>query len=263
MKKYLMCKPDYFGVSYDINPYMTRNIGKVNLALAKSQWMELFKVISSFSAEMQILEGVPNCPDLVFTANAGLPTPRGFIISRFKFPERWPEEAHYKAWAEFYYKTAVSHPRAFFEGAGDCLKDSKGRYWQGHGRRSNDVSADITVHTGNCETLELRSGHFYHLDTCFAPLPSGHVVYYPGAFTIASRLKLIKTFGDKLISVSRKDALNFCCNLQPVTDDTIVVNSPSDTFIKQMKKIGYKVVGVNVSEFMKAGGGVKCLVLEI
>jgi len=38
---FLMCRPDYFGVSYVINPWMTENVNKASAERAKTQWQRL------------------------------------------------------------------------------------------------------------------------------------------------------------------------------------------------------------------------------
>ena len=48
MKKILMCSPDYFNVTYDINPWMSNNIDKVNTNLAITQWNQLYFSLKQF-----------------------------------------------------------------------------------------------------------------------------------------------------------------------------------------------------------------------
>ena len=66
-----MCDPKYFGVTYDINPWMSSNIGHVDHAVAIHQWTTLKNALSKV-AKVNIMPGVQNLPDLVFTANAGI-----------------------------------------------------------------------------------------------------------------------------------------------------------------------------------------------
>ena len=71
MKTFLMCEPEYFEVSYAINPWMTANIGRVNRALAAQQWRQLYDTLLQH-ASIKLITPVAGLPDMVFTANAGL-----------------------------------------------------------------------------------------------------------------------------------------------------------------------------------------------
>ena len=47
--RFLMCPPDYFGVEYSINPWMTGNLGNIDPERAKKQWQSLFGSLSNFA----------------------------------------------------------------------------------------------------------------------------------------------------------------------------------------------------------------------
>ncbi len=71
-KKILMCPPDFFGVDYVINPWMEGQTGRAEAAAARRQWLDL-KALVERHADVLLLAPRPGLPDLVFTANAGLP----------------------------------------------------------------------------------------------------------------------------------------------------------------------------------------------
>ena len=52
--RFLMCPPDYFGVEYNINPWMTHNLGRVDSTLAKKQWQNLFESLSQYAEIEQL-----------------------------------------------------------------------------------------------------------------------------------------------------------------------------------------------------------------
>ena len=82
-RNYLMCPPDYFGVFYEINPWMHTDIAP-DRELAYEQWHNLVATIRKAGATVKTMEPVQGLPDLVFTANAGLVDGRRFIPSKFK-----------------------------------------------------------------------------------------------------------------------------------------------------------------------------------
>ncbi len=89
-RSYLMCPPDYFGVLYEINPWMHRDI-QANKEKAYEQWRNLVANIQQAGGTVETMEPEQSVPDLVFAANAGTVDGNRFVVSRFKYPERQPE----------------------------------------------------------------------------------------------------------------------------------------------------------------------------
>ena len=82
-----MCPPEYFGVMYEINPWMHREV-VADIDRAQEEWENLAATLRAAGAVVEILPPEEGWPDLVFTANAGLINGRQFIPSRFRHPER-------------------------------------------------------------------------------------------------------------------------------------------------------------------------------
>lgn len=260
----LMCTPEGFAVNYEINPWMQHQIGNVSPELAAAQWRGLFDILSGL-AEVKLMRGDPAWPDLVFTANAGLPLAREkkFILSNFKHPQRQGEKAIDRAWFEAAGWTCVDLPEdAIFEGAGDALFDSAGRLWVGGGPRSDETTpAHLARHVATpIHRLELVDPRFYHLDTCFCPLPEGYALYLPEAFGQASRDLLERIFGDRLIALTQDEGQQFCANAVCV-GRTIVMNQATPRLRKLLGVLDFSIRETPLSEFMKSGGGAKCLTL--
>ncbi len=94
----LMCPPDYFGIDYEINPWMNRTLGS-DPRRARRQWLTLRNTLADLGARIEELEPVAGLPDLVFTANAGLVFHGLFVASRFRFGVRQGEEPLFTRWA--------------------------------------------------------------------------------------------------------------------------------------------------------------------
>ena len=67
----LMCPPDYYGIEYEINPWMTAT-GRPTTQLALRQWQDLRRLLEQAGATIHCLPPVAGLPDLVFTANAAM-----------------------------------------------------------------------------------------------------------------------------------------------------------------------------------------------
>ncbi|WP_019505517.1 TIGR00300 family protein [Pleurocapsa sp. PCC 7319] len=262
----LMCAPDYYDVDYVINPWMEGNIHKSSRDRAVEQWSKLNFVLNNL-AQVDLVQGQPGVPDMVFTANAGLVLADNVVLSRFFHPERQGEEPYFKKWFEDNGFNVFELPKDLpFEGAGDALLDREGRWlWAGYGFRSELDSHPYIAKWLDIEVLSLRliDDRFYHLDTCFCPLKGGYLLYYPGAFDSYSNHIIEKRVPEsKRIAIAEADAINFACNAVNV-EDTVVMNKASDSLKQHLEDVGFTVIETPLTEFLKAGGAAKCLTLRI
>ncbi len=263
---FLMCPPRLYDVDYVINPWMAGNVHGSSRARASEQWQQLYEAVSRV-AEVQLIDPEPGSPDMVFTANAGLARDGVVAISSFFHPERQGEEPHFRRWFQDASYTLVNIPRSTpFEGEGDALFTADGmRLWVGYGRRTLVSSHQALRQVWNVEvaSLHLVDPRFYHLDTCFAPLEGGYAMYLPEAFDDASLAKIEAYYSEeKRVIVSEVDAACFACNAINV-GHTIILNRISKELGRRLESLGFAVVQVGLSEFMKAGGAAKCLVMKI
>ena len=255
-----MCSPTYFNVSYDINPWMTDNIGSVDRDLAIEQWNNLYNIISKLT-DVVIMDGVKGNPDLVFTANAGIVSGQKVVLSKFAKQERQKEETIFKrVFSDLGYNVLLTEHS--YEGEGDHLVDSSGRHYMGYNFRTTlEAAFEVSKHLGTELTmLKLVDSRWYHLDTCFCPLPNGEILWYPDAFDIYSQNSIRKHF-TKSIEISLQDALSFSCNSVCLGNHIIL---PKNIEVSNtLKSLDYITHEVDLSEFMKAGGAAKCLTLYL
>lgn len=259
MKKILMCSPDYFNVTYNINHWMEGQTGKVDIEKALDQWYELVRALKKVCS-IQFIDGVEGLPDLVFTANAGIIQDKTAIVSTFSTKERQPEEAVFSKW--FIDNGFSLHQlKSRYEGEGDHLRDNNNRHWVGSGFRSEKSAADELeiILDKKINVLELVDPRWYHLDTAFCPLPDGGIMWYPNAFSSTSQYLIRSTFAINL-EVSLEDALLFCCNCVCIGNNLFMPKG--SRIIDKLYELNYNVWEGDLSEFLKAGGAAKCLVLD-
>ena len=264
--KLLMCPPTLYEVSYVINPWMQGNLGNSSRLRAIRQWESLHSVLAGL-ADIHLVEPIAGSPDMVFTANAGLARDGVVAISSFYHPERQGEEQHFRRWFQEAGYKVVDLPRETpFEGEGDALFSADGsRLWVGYGTRTLEASHDALRALWDVEVtaLHLVDARFYHLDTCFAPLEDGSLLYYPSAFDEASLAKIEAFYpAEKRIAVHESDALSFACNAVNL-GRTIVLNRISAGLESELRSRGFDVIQIELDEFLKAGGAAKCLVMKL
>ena len=263
--RFLMCRPQYFDVSYVINPWMASNVNRVAHSQAHAQWSTLHRKVED-AAAVELIQPEPGLPDMPFTANAGLVVGNTAIVSNFRHPERQTEERHFERWFTDHGYSVERLARSIpFEGAGDALLDrERGCVWMGYGHRSSpEAGAHIQAMLGlEVILLELIDPRFYHLDTCFCPL-RGFVMYYPAAFAPASQALLRKKIpAEQMIVVSEEDAIKFACNAVNV-DDQVILNGASPALVAALSRAGFETEQSPLSEFLRAGGASKCLTLRL
>ena len=258
----LMCPPDYFGIEYEINPWMSRAHGSTP-ERAQRQWRALHDALGGLGVRIELMTPQAGLPDLVFTANAGLVFGQRFFSSRFRHEVRARETPHFDAWfTEHGFAVETLPDSMYFEGAGDALFCGK-TLFAGYRIRS-----DVKGHQYLGEALErmvlpleLVDPRFYHLDTCFCPLAPDQAIYFPGAFDAYGQ-KVIEKHIPNLVKVGEAEAARFACNAV-VVGKTVILNAGSDQLARALEAWGYRCVAVELDEFLKSGGSAKCLTLRL
>src|SRR6266850_2059182 len=262
----LLCPPRFYGVAYVINPWMEGNVGRTDDAEAMEQW-EALRTALVDRAAIEVIEPVPGLPDMPFTANGGLVLDDVFVPARFRVPQRRPETRHFVEWFRQRGLRVVELPgQGSFEGEGDALVQPGERLlWGGYGvRTSLDAHRQLAELLGiEVVPLRLVDERFYHLDTCFCPLPGGRVFYYADAFDTESLERIAaRVPPERRFEVAADDALRFACNAI-VLDGAVVSNFASPALADRLRGWGHEVVVCPLGQFILAGGAAKCLVLQL
>jgi N-dimethylarginine dimethylaminohydrolase len=265
MSRLLVCPPDFFGIEYEINPWM-RLGNRVDHERAVLQWHGLMSVFEKdLGVVLERMIPITALPDLVFTANAGVVVGRTAVVSRFRYPERQREEAYFEDWFRGHgYDVMTMEKGLFFEGAGDLLGFSE--CWFGGYRQRSDIRAfPVLSERFHREiiTLELVDNRFYHLDTCFCPLSGGELLYFQAAFDPYGQTAIAERIPDeRRLSFPEDEALRFACNAVCVGKH-VVLPAGCPTTERLLQERGYQTHPVPLDEFMKSGGSAKCLTLAL
>jgi N-dimethylarginine dimethylaminohydrolase len=199
---------------------------------------------------------------MVFSANGATVVDGRVLLARFRHPQRAAEAAFYCEWFRSRGYADVRHAEFVNEGEGDYIV-AGGRLLAGTGFRTEKRShAEARRFFGRpVVTLELVDPRYYHLDTALAVLGPDEVMYYPAAFSPRSRRRLRNLFPDAILATAA-DAEAF--GLNAVCDGRHVLLPAGATRLAAvLRERGFDPVGIDVSELLKAGGGVKCCTLEL
>ena len=268
-RRYLMCRPEHFTVSYRINPWMEPT-KPTDTAKAVRQWQDLYDTYVSLGHEVELIDPVPGLPDMVYTANGGFIIDGRALGVKFRVPERSGEERPFMDWFAANGFDVVE-PVEVQEGEGDFLLVGD-TILAGTGFRSvGDSHRELgEVFGREVVSLRLVDPRFYHLDTAITVLdpvegPGGvdraNIAYLPSAFDDESQRILAERYPDA-IHVSDEDGAVF--GLNAASDGKHVFISPRATgFAAQLTERGYTPVTVDLSELLLGGGGIKCCTLEL
>ena len=256
----LMCRPEYFSVVYRINPWMDPQL-PTDTSLAVRQWEVLYQTYLDLGFDVQLIDPIDGLPDMVYAANGGFVIDGIAYGASFTYPERQPEGPAYMEW----FREAgfdVRVPEEVNEGEGDFLLVGD-RILAGTGFRSASNSHEEVGRIFGREvvSLHLVNPSFYHLDTAIAVLDDTNIAYLESAFDEESLVKLRALFPDAIIATEEDAAV---LGLNSYSDGyNVVIASRAKDFERQLRERGYNPIGVDLSELLLGGGGVKCCTLEL
>jgi len=256
----LMCRPEFFTVVYRINPWMDPAL-PTDTALAVRQWETLYQTYLDLGFDVKLIDPIDGLPDMVYAANGGFVIDNIAYGASFTHEQRQPEGPAYMDWFREN-GFDVRDPQNINEGEGDFLLVG-GRILAGTGFRSASNSHEeiAGIYGREVVTLNLVNPSFYHLDTAIAVLDDTNIAYLESAFDEPSLATLRELFPDAILATEEDAAV---LGLNSYSDGyNIVIAARAKDFERQLRERGYNPIGVDLSELLLGGGGVKCCTLEL
>ncbi|MET7647035.1 dimethylargininase [Streptomyces sp. NPDC005426] len=262
-RRYLMCAPAHFRVTYSINPWMDPT-KPVDLPLAQTQWEDLRDRYRALGHTVELLTPHPDLPDMVFAANGATVIDGRVLGARFAYQERFPEAAVHRDWFSGHGFTEFQEPVHVNEGEGDFAVTSS-YVLAGRGFRSSPLShGEAQEFFGRPVIgLDLVDPRYYHLDTALSVLDDAadEIMYYPGAFSPGSRAVLARLFPGALIA---EEADAAALGLNAVSDGLHVLLPQAATgLFDPLRERGFEPLPMDLGELLKGGGSVKCCTQEL
>ena len=256
----LMCRPEYFTVSYRINPWMHPE-DPTDTSLALKQWNVLYETYQNLGFDVQLIEGLPGLPDMVYAANGGFVVDGIAYGAKFHYPERGPEGPAYMDWFREH-GFDVREPVETNEGEGDFLLVGD-TILAASGFRSDTGSHQeiAAIYGREVVSLQLINPSYYHLDTALAVIDPTTIAYLTSAFDEPSLAILRERYPDAIIATEEDASI---LGLNSFSDGhNVVIAERATSFARDLADRGYNPIGVDLSELLLGGGGVKCCTLEL
>jgi len=99
----------------------------------------------------------------------------------------------------------------------------------------------------------------YHLDLAFCPLDDRHALVAPGAFDHASASALLALVPEPLVLTDEEALTTFCANSIVIGRTVVMPAGSTARVVDELRDRDFEVVEVDVSEFHKGGGSIRCL----
>lgn len=298
-----MGDPTYFSIRAGANPHTRTAWGRrkyVDRTKAIDQWHAFARLLGRFGVLVLVVPPDPALPGLVYPANAGFLYPldtalpvrdKVFYLANL-LPARAGEQPVYKHFLERC-GFRLAHLQARFEGEADFFPVG-GRYLFTYGsvevqrfrfrlgippyervygfRSEINALAELQQIVAGTEVipLELCDEAYYHGDTtlcAFGP-DRRFLLAYLEALMPAAAEWLRTVLKDDMIPLSSADAALYAANSFTLAQDgTYHLFMPagvSSTLQSQVRERGVEPVVIDVSEFLRKGGGaVKCMIADL
>ena len=274
----------------------------VDRALAQQQWARLKDVLADLGVRVLVVPPAAAQPGLVYPANAGfLPDvdaekpvrEKTFHLANL-LPTRAGEKAHYRRVLEAAgFRCAELDPQYRMEGEADFFPVGD-RYLLTHGRIENQrfvpawswppwkrvygFRTDARVEPVLAPAvaprpvlrIELVEEAHYHGDTALCAFGPGRrfLLAWRPALAPGSWERLEAAFPGALLALSDEDAARYAANSFTLTQDgashLVMPGGVSERLQAEVRERGVNPVVVDVSEFLKKGGGsVKCMIGDL
>jgi N-dimethylarginine dimethylaminohydrolase len=263
---YLMVEPDHFRIDYSINPFMHLD-DQPDPARTRAQWLALVAAIEHAGGTVQVLSQLPEAPDMVYAMNLGLAleSPDGArrqaVLSHMRYAQRRMETPAADRWFgdHGFARRGVGRDGvgAHFE-AGDAFA-WRGELIVGYGPRTEELALKHLAGELGVSVRGFRITHpgMYHMDIGFCPLDEARAMVCPDAYDDASAAALLALVPEPLV-LTEEEALTFCAN-SIVIGRTILMPACPDRVRTRLEEWGFEIVVVEVGEFVKGGGAIRCL----
>jgi N-dimethylarginine dimethylaminohydrolase len=267
----VMVEPSHFRVDYAINPVMDL-ADQPDPHVAMAQWRRLVATFERLGVRVDVVPQRADAPDMVFAMNLGLGVVREagshLVMSHMRHPQRRMETGSAQQWfAGHGWSTSYVGREgvgAHFE-AGDAFAFGDALV-VGYGPRTEELGLKHLANDLGVQVQGVRITHpgMYHLDLAFCPLDSRRALVCPAALDGQSADALLALVPEPLVLTEEEALTTFCANsvVVPSLDGgpaTVVMPACPDRVRDQLGAWGFRVEIVDVSEFHKAGGSIRCL----
>ena len=266
LRKVLLCKPEFLVSAAPINVISEHYTKPLNRDKMMQEFESVVKAYEENEVEVIQVTSSENMPNAVFTRDFGGNVKEGYILGRFKKEIRFEERNHYEMiMSELGISKIAEVHDGYFEGGDFAFIDEK-TLAIGVIDRTNLTGVDEIrkqLEPYGYKVYAVKANPDYlHLDMCFNLVaPKLAIAYEAGLPDDFS--DLLKEKGIKMISGTEEMIFKHGYNVEALGDNR-VISLRQNTFINDaLRKERMEVIEVDISELLKAGGGVHCMTFPL
>ena len=264
----IMCPPAHFEIRTPINITQAKwhHLGRGPDAVKRlEQYNAVKSTLEKEGVKVWEISPSEKYSYQVFTRDAGVITDQGAFVGRFKFDPRKGEEKPFMQVLE-QNDVGVAHrlkDPAIFEG-GDFMLLNQNEAFVGVGDRTNKDA--LAVLSDRLPSIELHPVHlpkdFLHLDVVLNIISPDIALAYLPAISDDGR-SLLKNLHFNIIDVPKEEQETMATNVLAIGNHKIISASCNKTTNENIRKKGFDVIEIEMSEIIKGGGGVRCMTLPV
>ncbi|KRM97454.1 amidinotransferase family protein [Liquorilactobacillus aquaticus DSM 21051] len=267
LKRVLVCPPTYLEEAAPINEISKKYADQpLNRKKLTAEFEQLVEAYQQAGIEVEQQTATPEMTNAVFARDFGGCVKEGYILGRFKKELRFPERRAYEnKMKKLGVPKILEIKEGYFEGGDFAFLTEK------------VIAVGIIDRTDQKGFEELKAGlaHFgyevypvpadpryLHLDMCFNLVDDHLAVAYkeglPAAF-----LKLLEKLEIEIIPVPEEAIFKHGCNLESLGAKRVLSLKQNTEVNKALRAHGMKVIELDITETLKAGGGPHCMTFPL
>jgi N-dimethylarginine dimethylaminohydrolase len=257
LKKVILCPPSYMKITDVINEtqkqYFHENIDREK---AMNQHKQFAQVLKENNIEVVQLPARERFPEQVFTRDIGFTIGQTTFVSKMGTEVRRGEEKILNNWLRQHNLSLKEMKSERIEG-GDVIVD-RSNIFVGVSERttlSSITNLQTLLPEFNVIPMPFKK-KYLHLDCVFNVVSPTEALVYSPAFN-EKELKILSAKYD-LIEVNEEEQFTLGTNMLSLGDKKICSLPINKKINKQLRKRGYKVIEIDLSEIIKSGGSFRC-----
>ncbi|MGG1572049.1 dimethylarginine dimethylaminohydrolase family protein [Fictibacillus sp. NRS-1165] len=262
LARVIVCEPKYMHISEVINEtqrhYADQNINK---RLASKQHQNFVRTLRAHEVEVIELPPRQEFPEQVFTRDIGFTLDSTIFVSSMGSKIRRGEEIVLKNWLKNKNVRLREINGGKIEG-GDVLVDKRTIYVGVSSRTAHSSIQSLRGMIPEHEVVSLPFNPKYlHLDCVLNILSPTQALVFPSAFRKKELDFLAKRYD--LIEVSKEEQFSLGTNVLSIGDRKVFSLPVNPQVNNNLRKRGYEVIEVDLSEIIKSGGSFRCCTMPI
>ncbi|MBA4601570.1 dimethylarginine dimethylaminohydrolase family protein [Thermoactinomyces mirandus] len=263
LKEVIMCPPAFFDIKEVINRVQLAHLDEpIDRDKAKSQFYHVVDKLKEYEVQVMLLTPNRQFTDQIFTRDIGFVLGNSLQIAHMKEPIRQGEEKWLEKWLDEKKIPYLKRLDSPIEG-GDVLIHGH-QLWIGEGDRT--TSEAVSSLQNRFPSFEIHSisypAKYLHLDCILSILSETEAIVYPPAFSSQSYEQIKQNWPD-LITVTEEEQFGLAVNILSIGNKTVFSQPRFPRLNDELRRRGYVVEKIDISEIVKSGGAFRCITLPL